>query len=396
MEKSKVKCWLQEAGMLVITVIACFVAAFLFGYDQYEITRLILLTIIASGCMIFVLEESRQQRKLLFDNEENIWRFVVLYLLGLVGSVGFPLLPAGGWPFLPIFIGLMLFSNQLVGICGGSTLLFLTVSLSKSGTLEDFVIYFISGVVGALVFSYLNESLQVWFPMLISFSVQIVCLCIREVLMANEVLTAQLLIIPVLNILVCMLLLLIILKFFSFSISKGRDVYMDINDPECPLLVKLKAFSRDEYYHAIHTAYLCDRIAKRLNLDDAVAKAGGYYHKIGSLKGNNDWENTKEILDEAHFPEEVKMILQEYLDRDAVIVSKETVILLISDTVISSISYLFSKDEKAQLDYERLILAVFKKKIESGILNHSHISIFELEEMKKILMEETLYYDFLR
>ena len=108
MEKSKVKCWLQEAGMLVITVIACFVAAFLFGYDQYEITRLILLTIIASGCMIFVLEESRQQRKLLFDNEENIWRFVVLYLLGLVGSVGFPLLPAGGWPYLPIFIGLML------------------------------------------------------------------------------------------------------------------------------------------------------------------------------------------------------------------------------------------------------------------------------------------------
>ena len=95
-------------------------------------------------------------------------------------------------------------------------------------------------------------------------------------------------------------------------------------------------------------------------------------------------------------PEKVMEILREYLNKEEDIVSKETAILLISDTMISSISYLFSKDANARLDYEKLIQAVFKKKLDSGILNHNRLSIGELEEIKKILMEETLYYDFLR
>ena len=171
---------------------------------------------------------------------------------------------------------------------------------------------------------------------------------------------------------------------------------MDINDPECPLLVELKEFSKDEYYHAIHTAYLCDRIAKRLHLNDEAAKAAGYYHKIGLLKGQNSWENVQTVMEEFQFPEAVPAILKEYLDKNERIISKETVVLLFSDTVISSIHYLFSKDASAQLDYEKLIQAVFKKKEESGLIKYSNISMGELEEMKKILTEEKLYYDFLR
>ena len=171
---------------------------------------------------------------------------------------------------------------------------------------------------------------------------------------------------------------------------------MDINDPESPLLVKLKEHSKEEYYHAIHTAYLCDRIAKKLDLDDAVAKAGGYYHKIGVLKGESNWENARLVLEEYQYPENVNRILKEYLDNNERIILKETVVLLIADTVISSITYLFQKDSKAQLDYDKLIQAVFKKKAESGLCNYSMISLGELEEMKKILSEEKLYYDFLR
>ena len=171
---------------------------------------------------------------------------------------------------------------------------------------------------------------------------------------------------------------------------------MDINDPECPLIIELKNFSKDEYYHAVHTAYLCDRIAKRLFLDEDATKAAGYYHKIGLIKGVNDWNNVDEILKENNFPEKVYEILKEYLDGKEAIVSKETVVLLFADTIISSICYLFAKDNKAKIDYDKLIPAIFKKKEESGILKHSNITLRELEEMKKILLEEKLYYDFLR
>lgn len=397
MEKDKSTDRLQEAAMLILTAAISGVAAYLYGKTQIELVRIVLMAVIAYGCVIFAIEESREQDKMLFDNGANLWRFTLLYSLFLAGSAVFPLLPSGGWPYLVIFTGLMLFSNQVTGMCAGSTLLMITMLLGGSDSAETFLIYFISGMTGVLVFSYVNENFKVGLPVMVSLMMQMVCLSIGEVLMKNELFSLQMFIIPVVNTMVCLILLLIILKFFSFStIYKSRDAYMDINDPECPLLVELKTRSQEEYYHAIHTAYLCDRVAKRIHIDDAAAKAGGYYHKIGIIKGKSNWENTKEVLEEYELPEKVQEILREYLDKDARIVAKETTVLLLCDTVISSISYLFSKDPGVQLDYDKLIQAIFRKKWESGILDNSQISLWEIEEMKKIFVEEKLYYDFLR
>lgn len=397
MEKSKDKDGLKEVVIFLMTAAAAVLGSYLYQNTIYEAVRIVILIMLMTGILIFVIKQSRIGESFLFDNKDNFWRFTLLYGAFLVGSVIFPLLPASGWPYLAAFVGLTLFSNQLIGICGGSVLLLLTVLLGKTYTIEEFVIYFCCGILGAMLFATVNEQFKVGIPLLISLLMQFLCLCLKEVLMVNEKLHAEMFLIPAVNVLVCLILLLIILKFFSFSIIyRNKDRYMDINDPECSLLVELKNYSKEEYYHAVHTAYLCDRIAKRLGADADVARAGGYYHKIGLLKGQNTWENTKQVLTEAEFPEQVHVILKEYLDKDERIHSKETVILLISDTVISSISYLFSKDPTAQLDYEKLVQAVFKKNEENGLIRYSQISLGELEEMKKILAEEKLYYDFLR
>lgn len=397
MEKSKYKDGLMDAAVFLITAIAAVAGSYLYKNTIYETVRLVILVMLMAGTMIFVIKYSRIKEDLLFDNRENFVRFLILYTAFLLGSILFPLLPTSGWPFLAAYVGLAFFSNRMIGICGGSTLLLLTVLLGKTYTMEVFILYFVCGVAGILLFSTINEQFKVGIPLLISLLMQFLCLCLKDVLMVNEKLHVEMFLVPAVNVLVCLILLLVILKFFSVSIIyRNKDRYMDINDPECPLLVELKNYSREEYYHAIHTAYLCDRIAKRLGADADVARAGGYYHKIGLLKGQNTWENASLVLTEAQFPEQVHVILKEYLDKEERITSKETVILLISDTVISSISYLFSKDASAQLDYEKLVQAVFKKNDESGLIKYSRITLGELEEMKKILAEEKLYYDFLR
>lgn len=397
MKKNKLSNRLQEIAIILVTVIAAGVASVLYGQTIYETLNLGICTVIACGTTVFVIETSKTEKTFLFGSEEYFHRFTLLYGCFLLSCVIFPLLPTGGWPFLVIYVSLMLFSNRLIAICSASTLLMISVMLTGTEDVTVFVFYFLCGVVGVILFSTLNETFQVGLPMLITLGMQFLCLCIREVLLVNEALHMQMFLVPVSNIMICLILLLIILKYFSFSIIyKTRDLYMDINDPECPLLVRLKEHSKEEYYHAVHTAYLCDRIAKRLNLDDAVAKAGGYYHKIGVLKGESSWENTKLVLAEYNYPDNVNRILKEYLDNNEQIVLKETVVLLIADTVIASINYLFQKDPQAQLDYDKLIQAVFKKKAESGLFNYSMISLGELEEMKKILSEEKLYYDFLR
>lgn len=320
-----------------------------------------------------------------------------MYGLFLAATVCCPLLPETGWPFLAVFVALMLFGNELTGVVSGCGLLTIAMLLQGNGDPVVFVIYVLSGIAGVLLFSTLDEEFRIWLPMLVSLMLQFVCLCVYTVLYARESFRLSMMLIPAVNMVVSLILLLIILKFFSFSlIYKTRDIYMDINDPECPLLVELKNVSKEEYYHTIHTSYLCSRIAGRLSLDEDVVKACGYYHRIGTLRGSNDWENTEQILMENHFPERVMELLKQYLDPAERIVAKEIVVLLFADTVISSIHYLFSKDKEAQLDYQKLIRTIFKKKLESNVLEYSDISFEELRQMRKIFVEEGLYYDFLR
>lgn len=402
MEKNKedngiIKYGAQELLMFILTITVSVLAAYFYKKTLIEGAGIVILTIAGIGGVIFSLEQSIENNDFLFDNAGHLWRFLIVYLIFLISSIVFALLPAGGWPYLVIFIGLMLFSNQIIGLSAGTVLLMLTILLGQGSTSTEFFIYFISGLVGIMVFSHVNESFKIWLPMMISLLVQMACLCIREVLFVNEKLNVQMFVVPIANIMVCLILLLIILKVFSFStFYKKRDIYMDINDPEWKLLVDLKASSKEEYYHAIHTAYLCDRIARRLDMDDELVKACGYYHRIGMLKDGNKWETVQTILDENQFPLRVKEILKEYIDKGEQIISRETVVLLFSDTVISSIQYLFSKNPQVVLDYDKLISAIFKKKIESGIIDQSRISMGEIQEMQKILVEEKLYYDFLR
>ena len=372
-------------------------AAYLYGKSVYDIVKIAIWVAIMAGISVFVMSMCRYQETYLFDNGKNPHRFMVLYPVFLIASVLFPMLPVSGWPYLAVFAGLLLFSNKIISLCSASTLLLISVLLTENSGLEDFLVYFIAGVVSICLFSCIDEKFQVVIPLLLSSLMQFLCLCVKDVLLVNEKLQLEMFLIPVANVLVSLILLLIILKVFShLIIYRNQELYLDINDPECKLIIELKDYSKKEYYHAVHTAYLCDRIAKRLQLDEDATKAAGYYHKIGLIKGKNDWEHTKEILEEHGFPEKVCDILKEYLDRKEAIVSKETVVLLFADTIISSICYLFEKDKEVQIDYEKLIPAVFKKKEESGIIKHSNITLRELEEMKKILLEEKLYYDFLR
>ena len=386
----------QEALIYLITVVGSGLASAFYGRTIIETAGLVILAAVGMGAVVFSIEQGIEKETFLFDNDVHLLRFALLYLLSFCGGLLFPMLPVGGWPYLAVFIGLTIFSNQVTGISAGTVLLMITCML-YGGNGSEFFIYFIGGLIGATVFSYVNITFKVVLPLVISLMMQLVCLALQEVLFVNETLHLDMLLIPVVNLLVCTILLLILLKYFSFAvIYSKRDLYMDMNDPECPLLVELKNTSKDEYYHAIHTAYLCDRIAKRLNMDDALVKACGYYHRIGILKGENSWENVQTILEENQFPQRVKEILKEYLDKSESIRSGETVVLLFSDTVISSINYLFSKEPNIQLDYEKIIGGIFKKRIESGIIDYSDLTFGQLQEMKKILTEEKLYYDFLR
>ncbi len=399
MEKSKTPLWkriLVFGIMFVLSGGIALAGSLLYGNNTEEMIRNTVMVLTGTGVVIFAFSMSEMNGLFIYRNEGKYSRFTMMYLGSLIASVLLPYLPVKGWPFLVLFVLLGVFSNGVTGVVAGSTCLLVAVNLS-GGTFSVFWLYFISGVVGVLVFSTLNDDFHVGFPLFISLSILTLCLTANVILFSQEQLSFGQFMIPLVNLMVCCILLLISLKMFSSAvIHRNREKYMDINDPEFPLLVQLKDMSKEEYYHAIHTAYLSDRIARRLGLDDAAAKACAYYQRIGKLRGENTWENVSAICNEYHFPPNTKKILKEYVDESEKIVSKETVVVLFADCIVSSILYLFEKDPTAQLDYAQIIDTVFQKKLETDELWGSEISLGQIRSMQKIFVEEKLYYDFLR
>ena len=289
-----------------------------FYHNQTDMMiRNIVMVLTGTGITIFSYVMGELSGFFVYRNEGRYGRFALTYLVSLTAAVLLPFLPVTGWPYLVVFVLLSVFSNGMTGLVAGSLCLLLSVNFAGCDY-AIFWLYFISGMAGILVFATLDEDFRVGIPMLISLLVLALCLTANVILFAKERLSIAQFMIPGINLMVCCILLLVSLKMVSsMIIHRYRDRYMEINDPECPLLVQLKELSKEEYYHAIHTAYLGDKVARSLGIDDAAVKACGYYHRIGKLTGENTWENVSVICDKYHFPPKAKQILKEYVDPDA-------------------------------------------------------------------------------
>ncbi len=114
------------------------------------------------------------------------------------------------------------------------------------------------------------------------------------------------------------------------------------------------------------------------------------------FRSENTWDNVKLICEEYRIPEDTRKVLKEYLTRPDKVIAKETTVLMFADCIVRTILDEFSKDSKAELNYKQIIDTVFNKKMESGALSESDISIAQMREMRKLFKAEQLYYDFLR
>ena len=172
---------------------------------------------------------------------------------------------------------------------------------------------------------------------------------------------------------------------------------MEINDTTFSLLTRLKDEKKEEYYRAIHTAYLAERIAIGLGLNVRAVKNCSYYHKIGLLEGKTTWEDVKHFYEDEHFPDEAVKFLHEYIEpQKGAERSTESLAVNVSETLISAIMDIFEKNKNTEVDYNKLIDSVLDKKIaDKEILNYS-VSYRQYDQMRKILKKENLYYDFLR
>ena len=393
--KKKEPVYLINSILIVITVLLITAGGFLKHAGGAELLRNAILA--GTGafltCFFSLSEKDRLSEK--NASPAGASRFAVSYGICLAVSLCCAFLPPAGWPFLVVFVMMSLFGGFLPGICGGIS--FLTFSVLLAGAdVSIFALYVLTGLLGACLFSGLDEKYRIALPLFVSLSFLFAAETACVVLFANETLKWELFLIPALNVIISLILLLILLKVYSgMEIFKYRIKYLEINDQEFELLVNIKEKDKNAYYRAVHGAYFSERIAQALSLDAAAAKTAAYYANAGIL-----YEEPEKALEDVFvsygFPPYARLLLRELTGKNNDIRHKEAAVVYMADAVISSILYLFEKKQDTKIDYAAVIETVFQKKWESGSLKNSELTFAEWNRMKKIFKEEKLYYDFLR
>lgn len=382
--------------MFFVTLVIVAVSSYLYTKDLTQIIRNAVISCICLGTVIFLLTEAGIKHSYQEDNEEHPIRFTVCFIISAVLAVLFPILPATGWPYVVVFITLTLFSNVVVGIVSSSFLVLISVLLCNGADVNTFCLYFVSGIICSILFQKLDDDFKIGYPLLLSVMVTLLCEVANAVLFINETLHWELLIIPAVNVVVTTILILIVLKIYGqLIVFKYRDRFLIINDTECPLMAELKEKQPDVYLHTVHVAYLCDKLATALNLDGQCIKTMAYYYKIGLLQGEINFENTMTAIEDYEFPTVTYGYLKDVIENPNCPETKEAFVVLVSEMIISSMEYLHCKNPGKEIQYEQVITALLKKKMDSIFPRKCGISYGEAEIVKHILLEEKLYYDFL-
>lgn len=386
--------------MFSLTGLLVLVFSYLTDKSIEAIIRNTIVSLMMSGTVIFMLLDAsaRGREGFMYDNYDRRDRFVIVYFVGLVLSLVLSLVPNQFWPYLAVFVMLSLLSNCEIGLATGVVFVSLSVMLEESGGYSELFMYVLAGIVAIAMFRDLKENSSIGLPTFVSLFMQAVLLVAFNVLFLNRTLSFNLFVLPALNLMLNLIILLLFLNLFGvYVIRKSNDMYMEINDPEFHLLVELKEKDKDEYYRAIHTAYLAERIALGLGFNARAVKTCSYYHRIGATEGKLKWEEVKQIYEDNNFPTEAVELLHDYTESSkGSVKSKESLAVMLSETVIASIMYLIKKDKDIKIDYDQLIDSVLDKKIGEGQLKDFDVTFREFDGIRKILKKEKLYYDFLR
>lgn len=390
---------IKELGISIIVVI--FMTAVISGLTYVlnrpgaEVIRNSITFLWGCFVIIFLWYQGKINNNLEYDNNTHYFRFLFVFAICFCISVGMIFAPAFSWVFLSVMVVLAMFSNAIVGLVSGSILLLTTVSLTNDASMNVFFLYFMIGLIGVSLFHHIDLEFKVAGPMFLSGTASFVLQTAYIVIFENQPFSFQVMFMPILNLFLNMVLLFLFLKFFSnISMYLLQDKYFEINDQEFPVMQELKKMDKAKYFEAIHTAYLGERMALELHMNDKAVKGCCYYYKIANDILTSEDGREVPLLEYYEFPEDLKLLISEC--QKNIYGSKESCVVLTANKIIRTIQYSQKELKNSVIPYNDIIEAIFEKLLHSKILENCDISIRELNVMKNICIKENLYYDFLR
>ncbi len=161
----------------------------------------------------------------------------------------------------------------------------------------------------------------------------------------------------------------------------------EILDSGFPLLQELQGFSKNLYMHSVDVSELSYMAAKEIGADALVAKAAGMYHEIGRIFGKDYIAQGVTMAQENHFPEPVIQGIRQHNVKYEMPSSAEAAIVMLSDSVVSTIEYLESVNKVGSLTPEEIVDNVFTNRFEKGALDESGLTLGDYHRLRVFYSE---------
>ncbi|OYP27886.1 hypothetical protein CG709_07115, partial [Lachnotalea glycerini] len=242
------------------------------------------------------------------------------------------------------------------------------ITLISADSIEVIVFYLLSGLIGCAVAKYFTQKKFFVYAIVIMLTTKLALSGILEYI-KNKNITNQYIVSSFLCTIGGIVAIILMLPYIYYRVeNRIRAKLLRISDPNYELIVMLKNYSKDLYDHSLKVAKLSERVAYKLGADSLLAKAGGYYHKIGKLEGKDYVSYGIEIARSYSFPEEVVDIIKQHTGRHQCPKTIEAAVVMLSDTIISAFEYLNDKQNELVYDRDIVIDQVIDAKLDKDML----------------------------
>lgn len=370
-----------------ITVLLSVALGFTYGFLADQIIADILISVLFFLVLVLCLIHSRMSFRISGNTAVTYTQFRNVYFAFAVLVYAFSFLPEYTSPILCIAVFLTVASNAFLGMAV-SGYFSIVLCLMLHANFYELCAYIFLAITGCVLSELLKNKKNRIFLMVFLFCLTLIVPNIFHYL-SDFTFDTKLFFYTGGGGLITDLLIVLLFDRIDTYTNENKNRSLDtILEENYPLAEEIKAFSKAEYKHAKKVAELCEKCAPFIGADAKIAKAAGFYYRLGKIEGEKPFvENSVALAQGDCFPPEVVAILAEYNGEIKMPSTKESALVHIVDTLVTKFEILDKNTVSSTWNYEVVIYQAMNEKSSTGLYDESGLTMNQFLKIRDFFVK---------
>ncbi|MCI7130483.1 MAG: hypothetical protein MSA09_08005 [Lachnospiraceae bacterium] len=343
-------------------------------------------------CLVFFLgfalyaERLRLQGEMSMGISNDYSLLTFIYLTGLFAACLGSFLPAFAAPVMAVSVLCNGAFRTKLG-CALAVYFSLLTALFSEGGEYELIAYVLLALTGVFLTElFLQQSLRLWTGILAACLSVLIPACCSY--LSSHTARIYMFLLTFAESFVTLLVLSKIPKLREREVVAETVSLDTVMDEHYHLRREIERYSTVDYDHALRTSQVAARLAAGIGADEKLARAGGFYYRIGKLEGEPFVENGVRIAQANCFSHRLVSILEEYYGQNRLPGSIESAIVQIADMIVTKFDLLDKDTFSSTWNREMVIYQSMNEKSAEGLYDQSGLSMNQFLTIREMLVKE--------